>query len=249
MVAAGPVRGAVGRVTRTVVATGAAAAIVGFPATSASAGVTGSGGSATADGSAVITFQVTNDRARARIVRIDVQLPTVAPTVSVLAGPVHGWSPSIRTRILGHHPNSGTPNSGDTAGNQHGGHAGGTTEIPADVSWQTTVGAPGIGPGEFEQFRIDAGPLPAPTSLRFTVVRTYSDGGRITRAESSVQVGITGAVGGNPAGGGPLVAGPRTSAGPSGGVPGVVLAGAYLLGGLGLLTGAAVVLFLGRPAG
>lgn len=44
------------------------------------------------------------------------------------------------------------------------------------VTWTADPGSPGIPPGQFQQFLLSAGPLPADESVSFAANQTYSDG-------------------------------------------------------------------------
>ena len=49
------------------------------------------------------------------------------------------------------------------------------TEAVTEVDWTATSKSSAIAPGQFQEFTIEAGPLPQATSLSFGVVQTYSD--------------------------------------------------------------------------
>ncbi|WP_280468579.1 YcnI family protein [Nocardia cyriacigeorgica] len=44
------------------------------------------------------------------------------------------------------------------------------------VTWTADPGAPGIGPGQFQQFAVALGPMPQQDSVSFPTKQTYSDG-------------------------------------------------------------------------
>jgi uncharacterized protein YcnI len=44
------------------------------------------------------------------------------------------------------------------------------------VTWTADPGAPGVGPGQFQQFAVALGPLPLKDSVSFPTKQTYSDG-------------------------------------------------------------------------
>lgn len=147
---------------RRALATGAAAVtLVVVPAVAASAHVHVVPGS-TAEGSyATLTFRVPTESDTASTTTLVVTLPTGTPLVSVATRPVPGWTATVEQVTL--------PAPVDVGGTT-------ITKAPGTVTWTAEPGA-GIAPGQFQEFEITAGPLPAAgTDLTFPAVQTYSDG-------------------------------------------------------------------------
>ena len=131
-------------------------------ATAASAHVTVSGPGATSGGSdQVITFRVPTESATASTIGLQVKLPTGTPIASVLVQPVPGWTDSVTSVKLS------KPIVTDD---------GPITEAVSTITWTADSKANGIKPGQFDQFVIIAGQLPAATELIFPAIQTYSDG-------------------------------------------------------------------------
>lgn len=125
----------------------------------AAAHVTVSSPGAKADEEAVLTFQVPAESDTAATARVAIQLPPLA-SVSVL--PLPGWRITTRTSRLA---KPVVTDDGDKV-----------TEAVTEIDWTASSRASAIAPGRFQQFTIDAGPLPRVDSLAFGVVQTYSDG-------------------------------------------------------------------------
>lgn len=111
--------------------------------------VTVSSTDATQGGYAVLTFRVPNEEAGASTTNLVVHFPDATPIRSVLVQPHAGWTAKRVT----------TP-------------GGAVTEI----DWTADSPASGIAPGEFDEFRVSAGPLPKVKTLAFAAIQTYSDG-------------------------------------------------------------------------
>ena len=107
---------------------------------------------------AVLTFHVPTESATASTVEVAIQLPPFA-SVSVL--PMPGW------KITTHASTLAKPlvtDDGDKV-----------TKAVTEVDWTASSRSSAIAPGQFQQFTLEAGPLPAVGSLAFGVVQTYSD--------------------------------------------------------------------------
>lgn len=123
----------------------------------AAAHVTVSSDNATQGGYATITIRVPNEESDADTVGLKIQLPTDHPIANVSVQPKPGWTFKATTKKL------------DTPIKT--GH-GSLDEAVTEIEW--TGGK--IAPGEFDQFLIQAGPLPTDTdSLTFKAIQTYSD--------------------------------------------------------------------------
>lgn len=56
------------------------------------------------------------------------------------------------------------------------GHGGQITKVVGQIEWSAASPDSAVRPGEYEVFRVAAGPLPKTDRLIFKVVQTYSDG-------------------------------------------------------------------------
>jgi uncharacterized protein YcnI len=141
-------------------AAGAAAALVVVTALPASAHVTVDPSDAAAGGFTVITFKVPNERDDAATTKLEMQLPPDHPMASVSVRPVGAWKATTTTTKL---PEPLT----DDDGNQ-------ITDAVSTVTWEGGR----IDPGQFEEFRLQVGPLPdgAGTTMAFPAVQTYDNG-------------------------------------------------------------------------
>jgi periplasmic copper chaperone A len=137
----------------------AAAATAGVGA--ASAHVTVNPRDATQGGYAKLAFRVPNEKDDASTVKLEVTLPADAPIASVSVKPVPGWTAVVEKAQLA------TPlKVHDTA----------LTEAPAKITWTATGADTAVKPGQFQEFEISAGPLPAVDRIVFKALQTYSDG-------------------------------------------------------------------------
>ncbi len=123
----------------------------------AAAHVKVSSDNATKGGYATLTFRVPNEESDADTVGLKIQMPPDHPIASVSVQPKPGWTFKVTTKKL------------DTP--LKTGH-GSISEVVSEIDW--TGGK--IAPGEFDQFLIQAGPLPTDTdSLTFKAIQTYED--------------------------------------------------------------------------
>jgi uncharacterized protein YcnI len=107
---------------------------------------------------AVLTFHVPNEEARADTTRLDVQIPADHPIAQLLVKPVAGWTVSVRTVTLA------KPLVTDD---------GQFTQAVSEVIWSGGR----IAPGQFQDFSLSADPLPENvTQLVFKTIQTYSNG-------------------------------------------------------------------------
>jgi uncharacterized protein YcnI len=115
----------------------------------------------TATGSfSALTFRVPNESATAGTVKLEVQLPQDAPFVYVSSKPVPGWTVTSTEQPL--------PKPVDMDGTT-------ITKAVRTVTWTAAKGAE-IAPGEYQEFSLSVGPLPAPGTVLLPAVQTYSDG-------------------------------------------------------------------------
>ena len=114
----------------------------------------------TSGGFSAITFRVPNESDTAGTVKVSVQLPTDTPFVYVSTKPVPGWTVSAAKEKL--------PKPYDFDGTT-------ITEAVQTVTWTADKGTQ-IAPGEYQEFSLSAGPLPAPGTVLLPATQTYSDG-------------------------------------------------------------------------
>jgi periplasmic copper chaperone A len=147
---------------RVAVGSGVVVATVGLLAASASAHVTiVSYGEVPQGGFGTIGFNVPNERDDAGTVTVEVQMPTDHPIPFVSVQPKPGWDVETTMRTLDQ-PIEG---EGETV-----------DQVVDSIKW-TATGDTQIGPGQFDQFWISAGPLPTDVdSLEFPALQTYDDG-------------------------------------------------------------------------
>lgn len=150
--------------TRTLASAGAALALAGALALSAplaaSAHVRVDPDQAQAGGYSVLTFRVPNESATAGTVKVKVDLPTATPFTSVSYQPIPGWTATVTTSAL--------PKPVKIGGTT-------VTEAPTSVVWTADPGTQ-VGPGQFQQFVVSAGPVPDTGAVRLPTTQTYSDG-------------------------------------------------------------------------
>jgi uncharacterized protein YcnI len=115
----------------------------------------------TAGSSAALTFRVPNESDNAGTVKVTVQLPQDTPFLEVSTKPVTGWTVTGTEKPL--------PKPIVFEGTT-------VTKAVRTVTWTADRGTR-IGPGEYQEFSLAVGPLPAAgTTLRLPVTQTYSDG-------------------------------------------------------------------------
>ena len=124
----------------------------------ASAHVSVTSPNAKAGAEAVLTFSVPTESDKASTTKVAVQLPPFA-AVSVL--PKAGWRIATHTTTLA---KPLVTDDGDKV-----------TKAVTEVEWTALSTSSAIAPGQFEQFTVEAGPLPEVASLAFGIVQTYSD--------------------------------------------------------------------------
>src|SRR5262249_33476242 len=114
------------------------------------------------DHAAQIEFRVPNESDTASTVTVSLALPadTLLAEVDVL--PVAGWTFQTTTAPA---PASLPTDDGEEV-----------SEVVSRIDWHATSPATAVKPGEYQVFRIMAGPLPRVDYLVFKVVQTYSDG-------------------------------------------------------------------------
>ena len=137
------------------------ALLVGFGPL-ASAHVTVHSSDAVQGGHSEIEFRVPTESDTARTVKVQVALPTDTPIAAVSVQPHPGWTYKVTNTSLS------APLSD--------GHGGNLTQVVGQIEWTASTVDTAIKPGEYETFRIAAGPLPKSNQLIFKVLQTYDDG-------------------------------------------------------------------------
>lgn len=112
----------------------------------ASAHVSVNAPGATQGGYDVLTFRVPTESETAGTTKVSVQLPGLR---SARTEPLPGWQSTVTK---------------DPA-----------SALATEVTWTADPGVQ-VGPGQFAEFRISAGPLPESASVDFPTTQTYSDG-------------------------------------------------------------------------
>jgi uncharacterized protein YcnI len=128
----------------------------------AMAHVTVSPGEATQGGFTTLAFQVPTESDTASTTKVEVNIPTQTPIASLSVKPVPGWTAAVVTTKLT------TPIKGDEGED--------ITEVISKITWTAAGADAGVKPGQFQEFEVSAGPLPAVDQIIFKVLQTYSDG-------------------------------------------------------------------------
>ena len=126
----------------------------------ASAHVTVNPSEAAVGGFTKLTFRVPNESPTAGTVAVTVDLPADHPFAFVSVKQVPGWSVVPTTSTL-----PAPVTEGDLT----------IKEAVTSVTWTADPGTM-IGPGEFAEFDISAGPVPDTETLVFPTTQTYNDG-------------------------------------------------------------------------
>lgn len=142
-------------------------AVVCLSATSAFAHVSVQPGEAPAGSYSQLSFRVPNETDNSDTTQVKVQVPVDHPIVSISIEPVPGWTVATKKSKLA------TPIKSDD---------GEITEAVSEITWSGGK----IAPGEYQNFNISAGPLPANVdSLTFKAIQTYDDGTEVAWIEES----------------------------------------------------------------
>lgn len=149
-----------GRLFRATGAVGLATALALLTGGSASAHVRVHPDSTVTGSFSALTFRVPNESDTAGTVAVQITLPTDTPFLSVSAKPVPGWSvASVEAPLPTPVVVEGTT----------------VTKAVRTVTWTAGAGSQ-VKPGEYQEFSISAGPLPAPGTVELPATQTYSDG-------------------------------------------------------------------------
>jgi uncharacterized protein YcnI len=137
----------------------------------ASAHVTVSSPDAAPGGYGVLTFRVPNESDTASTVAVRIQIPKDAPLASLSTEPMPGWTVT-RTQSKLDEPVQ-------VEGQE-------ISTYDSVIEFRAGAGG-GIGPGEFQEFRLSGGPFPDTTAMTFNVVQSYSDGSESAWIEPTVE--------------------------------------------------------------
>ncbi len=143
-----------------VVAGLATAGLTLLPAATASAHVRVTPDNPTSGAFSALTFRVPNESETAGTVKLTVDLPKDTPFLYVSTKPVPGWTAVATTSKLAKPVES----YGTTL-----------TKAVSQVTWTADKGV-AIGPGQYQEFSISVGPLPAAGTIALPTTQTYSDG-------------------------------------------------------------------------
>ncbi len=108
-----------------------------------------------------LTFRVPTESDTASTVRLQVQLPKDRPLLYVATLPIPGWTARTVEATL--------PEPVESYGTT-------ITKAVSTVTWTADGPASAIRPGQYQEFSISAGPLPAPGEILLPTTQTYSDG-------------------------------------------------------------------------
>jgi uncharacterized protein YcnI len=111
-----------------------------------------------------LTFRVPTESDTASTVRLQVDLPTDTPFLYVSTKPMPGWTATTTVRPL--------PKPVESEGTT-------ITKAVRTVTWTADKGT-GIKPGEYQEFSISVGPLPAAGTIELPATQSYSDGKVVT---------------------------------------------------------------------
>ncbi len=150
--------------------TGAAALLLVPLAGAASAHVTVQGPGATQGGYTKLVFRVPTEKDVATT-KLEIAFPVDTPVASVRVKPHPGWTAAM-TRQAPAEPLEV--------------HGEAVTEVVSRITWTADAGS-GIGPTEFDEFEVSAGPLPETGQLVFKALQTYADGEVVRWIEEPVE--------------------------------------------------------------
>lgn len=166
------------------------------------------------------SVRVPNERPDAGTVKVELQFPQDQAFAFVSVQPHTGWKYTVQTRKL----DTPIEEEGETI-----------TDVVSQVTWEADAGVQ-IGPGEFDEFGLSVGPMPAePVDLTFKAIQTYSSGEVVRWIDAPdaelpapvVKVVAAATAAGEPGPAGP--AGPAGAQGPAGESGGSGLAIAALI--------------------
>lgn len=140
----------------------AAVALIAGGGSVAVAHVSVSADKAVQGGTAEIAFRVPTESDTASTVAVLVAFPADTPVARVAVLPQTGWTYQVtRTALSAPVP---------------AGHGTEVSEVVTEIEWRASGRDNAVEPGEYQVFRLAAGPLPRTDQLVFKVVQTYDDG-------------------------------------------------------------------------
>lgn len=151
---------AVRLVSRTAAATGLALGLALATSGVANAHVRVQADVETTGSYSALTFRVPNESSSASTTKIAVQLPQDTPFLSVRSKNLPGWTATLTEATL--------PQPIESDGTT-------ITKAVRTVTWTATSGN-AIAPGQYQEFSLSVGPLPAPGTVLLPTDQTYSDG-------------------------------------------------------------------------
>ena len=126
----------------------------------AAAHVTVNPDTAAAGGYAKVTFRVPNESDTDSTTKVEVNLPADKPVASVSVKPITGWDVATTVSKLAKPLEA---------------HGAQITEAVSKITWTAKAGSE-VKPGQFQEFDVSLGPLPASGEMIFKALQTYSDG-------------------------------------------------------------------------
>jgi uncharacterized protein YcnI len=147
-------------ISRTVAAAAVAVGVALAVPAAAQAHVSVSADTAVQGGYAKLVFRVPNESDTASTTKLVFTLPKDTPIPSIRTKPKPGWTATVTEEKLPQ------PVKTDDVT---------LTEAPATVTFTAGKGV-AIGPGQFDEFELSGGPLPAAERLSLPVAQYYSDG-------------------------------------------------------------------------
>lgn len=150
----------IARPFRLVLAIAAAAGLMMAAPTLAQAHVRVHADNPTAGSFSALTFRVPTESDTASTVEVQVDLPQDTPFLFVSTKPLPGWTAQVSEQPL--------PKPVEVEGTQ-------VTKAARSITW-TADQAAVIKPGEYQEFAISVGPLPAAGTVLLPATQTYSDG-------------------------------------------------------------------------
>ncbi|MGQ7352340.1 YcnI family copper-binding membrane protein [Quadrisphaera oryzae] len=149
------------RALRAGATTALAAGLLLVPVAAASAHVHVTPDSTAAGGYALLEVRVPNESSSASTTQVQMSLPTDHPFTYAAVQPVPGWTAQVAEAPLP----APVVVDGTTL-----------TKAPRTITWTAQAGG-GIAPGQFQQFPVSVGALPAAgTTVQLPTTQTYSDG-------------------------------------------------------------------------
>lgn len=113
-------------------------------------------------GSTEIAFRVPSESDTASTVAVRIAFPAETPIAKVAVLPQAGWTYRVTKANL--------------PAPVQAGHGEEVSEVVSEIEWRAASPEMGVKPGEYQVFRVSAGPLPQADRLVFKVIQSYEDG-------------------------------------------------------------------------